>query len=162
MGSGLSGWIPCFLSSTLLLPVRHMREAAIFWLLVFNKCLYLSVAWSSVNLRTNTKKDMCSKEIGLCAQNMSSILDLTINIIGYPAGGGRWENLLIIQEERWCSLQQWMKYSHELHKIIERFGYMHDLDFLLVSPLIVCFVSYGKWGWLKPRPQTQVPSKLLC
>lgn len=65
-----------------------MREAAIFWLLVFNKCLYLSVAWSSVNLRTNTKKDMCSKEIGLCAQNMSSILDLTINIIGYPTGGG--------------------------------------------------------------------------
>ena len=31
-------------------------------------------------------RDVCSKEIGLCAQIMISVLDSTINIIG---GGGR-------------------------------------------------------------------------
>ena len=29
----------------------------------------------------NHKKDMCLKEIGICAQNLLTILDLTINMI---------------------------------------------------------------------------------
>ena len=33
-------------------------------------------------LKNKYKKDMCLKEIGLCAQNMITILSSTINIIG--------------------------------------------------------------------------------
>ena len=68
----------------------HTREAGIFWLLVLNKRLYLSVAWSSVNKRTNTKKHMCSKEVGLRAQNIVNHFRLN-NQYNWSSGGGEGE-----------------------------------------------------------------------
>ena len=37
--------------------------------------LYLSGAWADADLRTNTQKVTCLKEIGLHVQNMVTILD---------------------------------------------------------------------------------------
>jgi hypothetical protein len=45
--------------------------------------LYLLGGWSGADLRTDMKKAfMCLKEIGLHAQNLLTILGLSVNIIG--------------------------------------------------------------------------------
>ena len=48
----------------------------------FTIYLHLSGTWLGVVPRTDTKKDMSSKKIGLRAQNVSTILYATINILG--------------------------------------------------------------------------------
>jgi hypothetical protein len=43
--------------------------------------LYLSGVWLELDLKTDTKKDIFNKHIGLHAQNMFTILGSIINII---------------------------------------------------------------------------------
>ena len=43
--------------------------------------IYFDGMWLGVASRTDTKKDMCSN-IGMCAQNMVTILNSVANIIG--------------------------------------------------------------------------------
>ena len=38
--------------------------------------------WLGVAPRMDAKKDLCLKEIGLCAQNMITILSSIVNMIG--------------------------------------------------------------------------------
>ena len=50
-------------------------------LLILFRYLYLSGTWLGVALQMDTKKDKCLKEIGLCAQDMITILGSIVNII---------------------------------------------------------------------------------
>ena len=47
--------------------------------------MYLSFIWLSVDLRMNTQKTWNLKEVGLCVQNMLTILDSVFNM---NRGGG--------------------------------------------------------------------------
>ena len=49
---------------------------------ILNKHLYLSDAWSCVNLKTNARKNLCFKETGLRAQSWLTILGSIVNICG--------------------------------------------------------------------------------
>ena len=42
----------------------------------------MSGVWVRVGLRMDTKKASCSKEIGLCAQNMLTFLGSIVNMVG--------------------------------------------------------------------------------
>ena len=54
---------------------------SLIWLLILIGHPYLSGVSLDVAPRTDTKK-MCLKEIGLHAQNMITILDSIVNVIG--------------------------------------------------------------------------------
>ena len=50
-------------------------------IVIINGHLHLSGVQLGVDLRMDTKKYMCSKEIGLCAQNILTIMGSVVNII---------------------------------------------------------------------------------
>ena len=50
-------------------------------IVIINGHLHLSGVQLGVDLRMDTKKHMCSKEIGLCAQNILTIMGSVVNII---------------------------------------------------------------------------------
>lgn len=58
-----------------------LRRASLIWLLIIIQHLYLSGVWLLVDLK-GTPKYMCFKEIGLWAQNVSTISGAIVNIIG--------------------------------------------------------------------------------
>ena len=65
------------------------KYAGLTQLLFLIRNLYLNGMWVGVDVRTNTKKDMHSEEIGLQAPNLLTILGSKVNIIrGW--GGGIW------------------------------------------------------------------------
>jgi hypothetical protein len=54
---------------------------SLIWLLILIGHPYLSGVWLDVAPRTDTKKT-CLKEIGLYGQNMITILDSIVNVVG--------------------------------------------------------------------------------
>ena len=94
--------------------------------------------WSEVmcGSRNGHQKDMCSKEIGLCAPNMLSVLGSNDNIIGWTYMSISWalESLL------WY----WIGNSYDLRKL--RVNYLQArLIFANHLALRACFISYEKW-----------------
>jgi hypothetical protein len=58
----------------------YMLRYGLTW--VFFRHLYLSGVWLGVDLRTESRKTLCLKEIGLSAENLLTILHSTVNITG--------------------------------------------------------------------------------
>lgn len=71
------------------------------------------------------QKDICWKDIDLCAQNMLTILDTMVNIIG---GGAIW-SLTIVEDLHFEDEED----VHMSSKTYEESGHMHDLDLLSIS-----------------------------
>ena len=76
------------------------------------------VWWSSKN---GDQKNMGSKEIGLCAQNMTTISNSTVNIIG----GNLYDHLM--------STKIFTLIMNEIFMSFEESGYSLDLDLLPMS-----------------------------
>ena len=67
-------------------------DVGVIQLLFLIKQLYLSDVWQLVRCDFKHWKDVCLEEIGLCAQNMITILDPIVNLYG----GDLYEHLMSI------------------------------------------------------------------
>ena len=88
-----------------------------------------------VDLRTFTKKDVCSKEIGLRAQYLFAILGLIVNIMGGPMWPfNKCKNLHFDNE----SDMQMSSKNHEEKRLWPQSGFVNHIA------LSACFISYEK------------------
>jgi hypothetical protein len=99
------------------------------------------ISYQNMGTRTDTIKDICSKEIKPPAQNMLTILDSTVN----NNRKNLYHELMSIKIFTLIMTKMITRTS----KIMRQNGHGHDLDLLIIYPTICCilYTTYliGKW-----------------
>jgi len=113
------------------------RKMCLIWCLTLNVHPFL-VVYSWVWIEEQTSKDMCWKEIWLCAQYLLILVDTIVNVSG---GGGLYDHLITPRSSLW----QWLGHSYKLRWFWEQwswsqFGFANHLALSLIAN----FISYKK------------------